>query len=55
MFEDEELTVESVYRDIGPGILEGGPLRGLLRKLVLLFFNLLPIRHTYQFVFICRR
>ena len=55
LFEKEGWRVEMVYRDIGPDIFEGGLLRGILRKLVLVVFNLLPIRHTYQFVFICRR
>jgi hypothetical protein len=49
------LKVERVYRDIGPGVFEGGLLRGVLRKLVLLLFNLLPLHYTYQFVFICRK
>lgn len=55
LFEKAGLRVEMVYRDIGPDIFEGGLLRGVLRKLVLFVFNLLPVRCTYQFVFVCRR
>jgi 2-polyprenyl-3-methyl-5-hydroxy-6-metoxy-1,4-benzoquinol methylase len=55
LFEEAGLRVEVVYRDIGPDIFEGGLLRGILRKLVLFAFNLLPVRYTYQFVSVCRR
>ena len=54
LFETEGLRIETVYRDTGPGLFEGGVLRGVLRMVVLAFFNLLPIRYTYQFVFIGR-
>jgi ubiquinone/menaquinone biosynthesis C-methylase UbiE len=52
--EAEGLEIDSVRRDTGPGVLEGGLLRGVVRKLVLLAYSVLPIRHTYQFVFLCR-
>lgn len=55
LLEMEGLKIEEVYRDIGPGVFEGGILRGIPRRLVLLLFNLLPLRYTYQFVFICRK
>jgi SAM-dependent methyltransferase len=55
LLEMEGLKSEEVYRDIGPGVFEGGILRGVPRKLVLLLSNLLPLRYTYQFVFICRK
>jgi SAM-dependent methyltransferase len=54
LFEKEGLRIEAVYRDIGPSVFEGGIWRGVLRRLVLFAFNLLPIHYTYQFVFICR-
>jgi demethylmenaquinone methyltransferase/2-methoxy-6-polyprenyl-1,4-benzoquinol methylase len=54
LLEAEGLEIEAVYRDIGPGVFEGGWLRGLARKLILIFANLLPLRQTYQFVFVCR-
>jgi len=54
LFEREGLRVETVYRDVGPGVFDGGSLlRGALRRFVLFFSNLLPIHYTYQFVFIC--
>lgn len=55
LFETAGLKIDSIYRDIGPDVFEGGLLKGVLRKLILFAFNLLPICHTYQFVFICRR
>jgi ubiquinone/menaquinone biosynthesis C-methylase UbiE len=55
LFETQGLVVQAVYRDIGPGISEGGWLRGIVRKLALSLFNLLPLRQTYQFVFVCGR
>jgi SAM-dependent methyltransferase len=55
LFKKAGLEVELLYRDVGPNFFEGGILRGLVRKFVLSAFNLLPIRYTYQFVFICRR
>lgn len=55
LFESEGLTIEKVYRDVGPGVFEGGLIRGLPRKLVLLLFNSLPLHWTYQFVFICSK
>ncbi len=54
LFETAGLRIKMVYRDIGPGVLDGGRLlRGWMRRLVLFFSNLLPLRYTYQFVFIC--
>jgi SAM-dependent methyltransferase len=53
--EAEGLDIDSVRRDTGPSVLEGGILRGVVRKIVLLLYSVLPIRHTYQFVFLCRR
>lgn len=55
LFEAQSLEIEAVYRDIGPGVSEGGWLRGIVRKLVLVFVNVLPIGQTYQFVFVCRK
>lgn len=55
LFASEGLVVEAVYRDVGPGIREGGLLRGLVRKSILLLSGLFPLNQTYQFVFICRR
>lgn len=55
LLEEGGLKTEMVYRDIGPSVFDGRLLlRGVLRKLVLFFSNLLPLRYTYQFVFICR-
>lgn len=54
LFEGAGLSIEMVYRDIGPGVFEGNrPLRGLMRRLVLSFSNLMPLRCAYQFVFVC--
>ena len=53
LFEEVELEVDTVYRDIGPDIFKGGLIRGLARKLILIISSFLPIRQTYQFVFIC--
>ena len=55
LFMEQGWRIESVYRDSGPGICDwGNPIRGLVRGLVLLLSSLLPVRYTYQFVFICR-
>jgi SAM-dependent methyltransferase len=54
LFERAGLGIEMVYRDTGPGVFEGRKLlRGLMRRLLLSFSNLMPLRYTYQFVFIC--
>jgi hypothetical protein len=55
LFQMQDFIVEQSYRDIGPGILQDGWVRGFVRKLAILFFNLLPIGQTYQFVFMCRK
>lgn len=55
LFEEKGLSIEKVYRDVGPGVFDGRSLwRGLLRRCALSLSSLLPMRHTYQFVFICR-
>ena len=53
LFKDAGLEIKTVYRDQGPSIFAGGLLRGVLRKIILSIFNLLPLKYTYQFVFIC--
>jgi ubiquinone/menaquinone biosynthesis C-methylase UbiE len=55
LFHQEGLRIKDVYRDVGPGISEGGSSwRGALRRLVLMISNLLPLSCTYQFVFVCQ-
>jgi SAM-dependent methyltransferase len=53
LFEEVGLSVNTVYRDTGPHIFKGGVIRGLVRKMILMISNILPIQYTYQFVFIC--
>lgn len=53
LFETAGLHVGQVCRDVGPGIRQGGIVRGTLRKVVLSLFNALPLDYTYQFVFVC--
>jgi SAM-dependent methyltransferase len=53
LFEAEGLTIDTVYRDVGPKVADVGRLlRSWIRSLVLFFSNLMPLRYTYQFVFI---
>jgi SAM-dependent methyltransferase len=53
LFEKEGFKIKAVYRDVGPSIFDSGSLvRGILRKFVLISANLLPLRYTYQFVFV---
>jgi len=54
LFAQHGFEIGRVYKDIGPNICKGDILWGILRKIIILIFNLLPLRYTYQFVFICR-
>ena len=54
MFTANGYEVKRIYRDSGPGFFDRGIL-GISKKLILIFFNLLPVQFTYQFVFICRK
>jgi ubiquinone/menaquinone biosynthesis C-methylase UbiE len=55
LLENQGLNIQKIYRDIGPGAFRDNILRGIIRKMILLITNLLPLKYTYQFVFICYR
>ena len=55
LFNQYNFKVKQVYRDVGPSVFKGNIIYGILRRILLLIFNLLPLNFTYQFVFICQR
>ena len=54
LFKKTGLSICSITRDTGPGIRTGPFIKGIVRKAVLIISSFLPLRYTYQFVFICR-
>lgn len=54
IFTRHGLRTGSIYRDIGPSVKTSPFLRSIARSIAIILTNFLPIRFTYQLIFICK-
>ncbi|MGB3340964.1 MAG: methyltransferase domain-containing protein [bacterium] len=54
-FNQHNLKVEKISRDIGPKVFKNRNPLGIIKRLLLKFTLIMPLAFAYQFIFVCKR